>query len=538
MSPPRRLRPDGSRSNVLSRRVWLVGREAEFALVEECLGAAETRLAALAIVGDPGIGKTMLWEEAVRRARERGSTVLLTRPGESEARLAFAGLTDLLGEVGPEVLERLPAPQRGALEVALLRAEAGRGRRGGAWSARRCCPSCPSSRRPGPCSSRSTTRSGSTLRRRLRSSSRSGGWAIVASASSSRCVRRPRPDFVAALDDRQLRRLELGPLSVAALQRIVADRLGVTFPRPTLVRLAAAAKGNAFYALEIARLLAGRDPGAWTTAPLPVPDDLRTLVDGRIARLPRATRVALLRTAALARATSRLVDVPALAPGRGRRPRHRRRRRAGRVHAPALRVGRVRVGVRAGPGGGSSRAGRGRPGPGGARAPPRARVGRAGRGRGARARGGGAAGPCARSARRRRRARRARDPADARRARSPRPAPSRARGASPAGRGLPARGRRARGARPHRRGRRLPRPGAAHARRDRVLALGRVGGRAGRRGGSAGRGRSAAAGALPGGRRDARGNERPPRGRPRPRARRSSSSAGSRTSIPPSCRSR
>ena len=292
----------------------LVGREAEIAFVEECLGAAETRLAALAFVGDPGIGKTMLWEEAVRRARERGSTVLLTRPAESEAKLAFAGLTDLRRRGRGRGLRGAAASAaRGARgRAAACRGEAGAGaapgRHGASVRPVRALVVRARDGRP------STTRSGSTLRRRLRSSSRFDGWAIIASASSSRCVRRPSPDFVAALDDRQLRRVELGPLSVAALQRIVADRLGVTFPRPTLVKLAAAAKGNAFYALEIARLLAGRDPGAWTTAPLPVPDDLRTLVDGRIARLPRATRVVLLRTAALARATSRLVDVSALAP--------------------------------------------------------------------------------------------------------------------------------------------------------------------------------------------------------------------------------
>jgi hypothetical protein len=74
----------------------LVGREAELAVVEELLGTAETGPAGLAVVGEPGIGKTMLWHEAVRRARERGTLVLLTRPAESEAKLAFAGLTDLL----------------------------------------------------------------------------------------------------------------------------------------------------------------------------------------------------------------------------------------------------------------------------------------------------------------------------------------------------------------------------------------------------------------------------------------------------------
>jgi ABC-type phosphate/phosphonate transport system ATPase subunit len=104
----------------------LVGREAELAVVDVSLAAGETSLAALAIIGAPGIGKTTLWREAVRRAGERGTTVLFARPGRSEAKLAFAGLTDLLRNVGPELFDRLPAPQRAALEVALLRAEAKR----------------------------------------------------------------------------------------------------------------------------------------------------------------------------------------------------------------------------------------------------------------------------------------------------------------------------------------------------------------------------------------------------------------------------
>src|SRR4051812_2980372 len=228
----------------------LVGREAELAAVDERLAAGETSLAAVVIVGEPGIGKTTLWREAVDRARRCGTTVLLTRPGESEAKLAFAGLTDLLRDVGADALERLPAPQRAALEVALLRAEA--------------------SRTPG-------RRLVGTALLSLLSDLSSEGPMLVAvddaqwldgpsSAALEFALRRleerpvcvvasvragARAAFVPPLDEGRLRRLEPGPLSVAALQRIVADRLGVAFPRPTLVKLAAASKGNPFYALEI-----------------------------------------------------------------------------------------------------------------------------------------------------------------------------------------------------------------------------------------------------------------------------------------------
>ena len=47
------------------------------------------------------------------------------RPVEAETQLAYAALGDLLAELADEELAALPAPQRHALEVALLRAEPG-----------------------------------------------------------------------------------------------------------------------------------------------------------------------------------------------------------------------------------------------------------------------------------------------------------------------------------------------------------------------------------------------------------------------------
>ena len=97
----------------------LVGRESELAAVEELLGDTEPSLVALEIVGEPGIGKTTVWQEAVRRGETRGLRVVAARPAESEARLAFAALADLLETVGDEILALLPPPQRNAIDVAL-----------------------------------------------------------------------------------------------------------------------------------------------------------------------------------------------------------------------------------------------------------------------------------------------------------------------------------------------------------------------------------------------------------------------------------
>ena len=58
-----------------------------------------------------------------RSGAGRGYRVLSSRPSEAETRLSYTGLTDLLGDVVDDVLPALPAPQRRALEAALLLAE-------------------------------------------------------------------------------------------------------------------------------------------------------------------------------------------------------------------------------------------------------------------------------------------------------------------------------------------------------------------------------------------------------------------------------
>ena len=79
----------------------------------------------LAITGEAGIGKSTVWEEAVRSAERRGALVLVSRPAEAEAKLSFAGLSDLVEGVDASVFESLPAPQRDALDLALLRVDRG-----------------------------------------------------------------------------------------------------------------------------------------------------------------------------------------------------------------------------------------------------------------------------------------------------------------------------------------------------------------------------------------------------------------------------
>ena len=116
----------------------VLGRDTELARIDDWLSiamAAETCGTVgsgtagnvLLIEGEPGIGKTTVWGEAVRRARLAGWQVLSCTPVASEAKLPQVGLTDLLRPVPARVFEGIPAPQRRPLEVALLREEAGDG---------------------------------------------------------------------------------------------------------------------------------------------------------------------------------------------------------------------------------------------------------------------------------------------------------------------------------------------------------------------------------------------------------------------------
>jgi hypothetical protein len=97
----------------------LVGRHAELLAVREALAAAPP--AGIVLEGEPGIGKTALWQAAVAEGVEGGMRLLSARPAEAESTLSHAALADLLSPLAEEVRHGIPAPQRHALDVALLR---------------------------------------------------------------------------------------------------------------------------------------------------------------------------------------------------------------------------------------------------------------------------------------------------------------------------------------------------------------------------------------------------------------------------------
>jgi predicted ATPase len=95
----------------------LVGRREELRRIGGLLAAVKRgRSGALVLVGEPGIGKSALLEETVRRAR--GVRVLRASGVESEGELPYAGLLTLSRPIAG-LVPSLPEPQAQALTAAL-----------------------------------------------------------------------------------------------------------------------------------------------------------------------------------------------------------------------------------------------------------------------------------------------------------------------------------------------------------------------------------------------------------------------------------
>jgi DNA-binding CsgD family transcriptional regulator len=287
----------------------MVGRETEVASVEAFFDATVMLPGALLLEGEPGIGKTTLWKAGVQAARARGFRVVACSPSGSETELSFAALRDLLDDVFGEVESELPAPQRRALAVALLRVD----------------PASPRSEQGAIMAAVLGT---------LRTLARSAPVALAvddvqwldapSAAALTFAVRRLRKERVGLLLARRVEReatppldlerafparlqvVPVGPLSLGAIHALLHARLGVVLSRPTLRRLHELCGGNPFYALELARAL---EQGIiHLESGEPLPPDLRELVGARLTVLPKQTQDLLALAAAVSRPTTRLLE--------------------------------------------------------------------------------------------------------------------------------------------------------------------------------------------------------------------------------------
>ena len=292
-------------------RKEILGRGAQLDAIDRFVDGLADGPSALLIAGRPGIGKTTLWLRGVDTAASAGHRVLASRSVEAEAKMSFTTLGDLLGDAIDEAATALPEPQRRAFDAALLRAGSG-------------------DMRP---DRRAVSLATSSV---LRSLAGAGPvvlaiddvqWIDAASARVlSFAVRRLRDEAVGVLaalrvepgaeDPLDLQRtfvqpacvtLQMGPLDVIPLSQLLRDRLGAEFPHTTVTRIHAVCEGNPFFALEIGRALLRRDGPPDPAEPVPIPDDLRSLLRSRLRARPVGSRDVLLVIAAAVRPTVDLV---------------------------------------------------------------------------------------------------------------------------------------------------------------------------------------------------------------------------------------
>ncbi|BBX04551.1 LuxR family transcriptional regulator [Mycolicibacterium moriokaense] len=287
----------------------VVERPAEFRAVSDLLQSAGMHLSGLVIDGEAGIGKTTVWLAGLTEAGERGFRVLSARAGQAETVLTFAALADLLGGVDPDVLAELPDVQRIAVDRVLLRTTA-----------------------EGPATGESVVAAAfAAVVDRLSADAPillaiddvqwldPSSQAVLAAAARRFTGRvgllitertehegAGAADWLQLADPDAMARVHVGPLSLGGLHALVSSRLGRSFPRPTMVRIAEISAGNPFYALELARAV---DAGGSASV---LPATLAELMRMRIGRLDREVQDLLL---AAACASNPTVDLLAQVTG-------------------------------------------------------------------------------------------------------------------------------------------------------------------------------------------------------------------------------
>jgi DNA-binding SARP family transcriptional activator/DNA-binding CsgD family transcriptional regulator len=289
----------------------VAGRDKECCALASFFDRVSQGPAALVLSGEPGIGKTTLWDAAVHEARGRGQRPLCCSGFASEVTFAFAALSDLLAGVVEEALGSLSGPRRRALEAALLLAEPG----------------------DAPIAEHAVALAFLDVIRVL---AESGPvviavddlqWLDVSSSAvlqyALRRLREERVGFLAtvrtpdgatipvelepSLPESAIR-VSVGPLPRHALHQLLKQRYGLGLSRPELARVYEETRGNPFFALEVGRELGLANARMVPGQPLPMPGSLRSILRSRLERLPPDARDLLLTVAALARPTVEVVE--------------------------------------------------------------------------------------------------------------------------------------------------------------------------------------------------------------------------------------
>jgi predicted ATPase len=267
----------------------IIGRDAGLARLRALVDPVPQASQVLVVTGEAGMGKTALLADAAERARSAGMRVLPVTGRESESKLAFAGLHQLLRPVLPGAA-RLPSRQAQALLGALgLAAD----------------PVAPD-----------PLLTGAAVLTLLSDLSEHSPVLVVAddahwldrssldalAFAGSRLDAEPVVLLVGARGqappsgfERGFPELHLEPLSAADAGRLLDGQ-----PRPPRGRaraqVLAQAEGNPMALIELAKVIAD-DPAAsrrWAAEPLPLTDRLSAVITARFAALPEQAQTALL----------------------------------------------------------------------------------------------------------------------------------------------------------------------------------------------------------------------------------------------------
>ena len=248
-----------------NRPIEIVGRGAQLATVGQLIDATSAGARALEIYGETGIGKTLLWRDALARGRNLGYRALTTRCCEEEMSGALVGLVDLFENVEvdrcafaaeTEPLARgrvvLDAVRRLAQEGPLLVGIDDR-----QWL---------------------DTATARTLRyvvRRLDDEP----VALLATVRTESAGHDPLM-FGSLLPPGRLTQLELGPLSPGELRRMLGHHRPIS--PLTLRTIYQVSGGNPLYALELARSLSSLEWRTGIADIVRLPSSIQTALERRL----------------------------------------------------------------------------------------------------------------------------------------------------------------------------------------------------------------------------------------------------------------
>ena len=270
----------------------IIGREAERTHIEFFAASAQRRVAALVIKGEPGIGKTLLWQHTLEQCRKKGYRILSARPAEEEMPFACNGLVDLFEDVDLDAVafdaESTPIA-RGRAVLDVLRRLARESTTILAIDDVHWLDSV----------------SASALRYALRrlEAERLG---IVMTLRVAEDTSDPLA-VAGLLPAEHCQTIELGPLSVGALRRLLTP-IVATISRPALRRIREVSGGNPLFAIELARGL--QDEGHYRSPrAIPLPESLQAAIAGHLRSVPEELGPVLNTVSAVGRSSVRDLEV-------------------------------------------------------------------------------------------------------------------------------------------------------------------------------------------------------------------------------------